>query len=246
MQQAVCWYLLLFLLYHEKEYCRGITSNRSQANRRIKSTQSCQACVAGEAVRLAKGSAYKCKPRTPQILPISRKLICLGDTVYNLQKQHFAQYGWTTGLLWGISRHVFFLLPLISLIYATTTLNDTLFGLPHRQLRSLSCFQYALVLARSPVALHEQFVYLIPGGQNCRLQGSFTGLSVTESTRKSCNFSSCFLFPRIAYTKRWLNHMLLYSSIWSKLLIFNVDIMDFSWSICEPKLVMLVFNASLS
>lgn len=34
------------------------------------------------------------------------------------------------GLLWGISRHVFFLLPLISLIYATTTLNDTLFGLP--------------------------------------------------------------------------------------------------------------------
>lgn len=102
-------------------YCRGITSNRSQANRRIKLTQSCQACVAGEIVRFAEGSAFKCKPRT-----MCRKLIFGGYNVYNLQKQHL-KYGWTTRWLWGIFKHVFFLLPFIFLIYATITLNETLY-----------------------------------------------------------------------------------------------------------------------
>lgn len=105
-------------------YCRGFTSNRSQTNRRIKLTLSCQACVAGEIVRFAGGSAYKCKPRT-----IHRKLIFWGDIVYNLQKQHLLQYGCITELLWGISRHVFFLLPFIFLIYITIIVNYTLFSL---------------------------------------------------------------------------------------------------------------------
>ena len=61
--------------------CRGITRNRSQANRRTKLTQSCQTCVAHELIRFAEGSACKCKPST-----ICRKLICLGDIVYDLHK----------------------------------------------------------------------------------------------------------------------------------------------------------------
>lgn len=45
---------------------------------------------------------------------------------------------------------------------------------------------------RRPVALHEQFVYWIPGGQNCQLQGSFTGLSVTEKYKKELQFQQLF------------------------------------------------------
>lgn len=61
--------------------CRDITTNRSQANRRIKLTQLCQTCVARELIRFAEGSAYKCKPST-----ICRKLVCLADIVYSLHK----------------------------------------------------------------------------------------------------------------------------------------------------------------
>lgn len=118
-----------------------------------------------------------------------------GGNVYNFQKQHLVKYSWTIRLLWGISRHVFFLLPFTFLSYAAITLNDTLFGLSHRQLQFLSCFQYVLVLVWRPGPfLNEQLMCLIPGGQHCQLQGSFTGLSMTESASKSCNFNSCFLF----------------------------------------------------
>lgn len=178
-------------------YCRGITSNRSQASRRIKLTQSCQACITGEIVRSAEDNAYKCKPRT-----MHRKLILVEDNVYNLQKQHIEKYGWTTRWLWGIFKHVFFLLPFIFLIYATITLNDTLFW-PFTQTAEIPqllsiCPFISVETSGNPWTICS----LNSRWSKLPASGGFTGLSMTESTRKSCNFNSCFLFLWVAYRKR--------------------------------------------